>query len=88
VSRSADACGSPDEARTRAAVQQRLAGELGPAASAIRVVVRGGVVTLTGMVDGEHERDRAEKLSYVVDGVEHVENHLRVRRPPENPRGM
>ncbi len=50
--------------------------------------VRGSIVTLTGTVDGERALELAVKETYAVDGVEHVENRLRVATPPINPRGM
>jgi osmotically-inducible protein OsmY len=46
-------------------------------ASAIRVTVAGGEVTLTGRVEGKSARRRAEDLADAVPGVTHVRNDLR-----------
>jgi osmotically-inducible protein OsmY len=86
---SADAaahCGANDEA-VAAAVLARLTTAFGDA-SAIEIRVHDGVVTLTGAVGDDATRNRAVKESYAVDGVERVENRLRIVAPPVNPRGM
>jgi osmotically-inducible protein OsmY len=68
-------------------VLARLTAAFGDA-SAIEIRVDGNVVTLSGTVGDERTRDRAVKESYGVEGIERVENRLRITAPPANPRGM
>jgi osmotically-inducible protein OsmY len=84
----ADACERAADDRVLADVQQRLADELGAAASAIHVDVHRGVVTLTGVVTDEWQKYRAEKAVYTVAEVERVENLILVIGSPANPRAM
>jgi len=53
-------------------------------ASQIRVAVKGGAVTLMGLVPTESERDMAEFDAWYVFGVDSVENQIGVRSfPPQ-----
>ena len=87
ASESAAECSPAEEASTAATVRGRLAATL-PEATAIDVRVRAGVVTLLGTVPDEYVRDRAEKESYAIAGVQRVENRLRIIAPPLNSRAM
>ena len=49
-------------------------------ASDIHVEVHGGEVRLSGAVDSQDDRLRADKLARRVSGVVHLENLLHVRR--------
>ena len=49
------------------------------AASEVEVIVTGGEVTLTGMVDSPDARQRAQLLAEQVGGVSRVTNRLEVR---------
>lgn len=53
----------------------------------ISVTTRGGTVTLTGDVDSETSRDTAERLARGTDGVQSVDNQLRVRGEAEREEG-
>ena len=53
------------------------------AADAVSVSVKGGVVTLTGMVGKDADRARAEKLARI-PGVTRVENNLKSREKATN----
>lgn len=66
--------------RIREDVSDRLAAqdELDP--SDIEVTVSNGEVTLTGTVQGRHEKFLAEEIADDVSGVNEVHNQLRVRR--------
>jgi osmotically-inducible protein OsmY len=56
-------------------------GALGPAAAAVRVAYRAGVVTLSGAVASETQRQAVEDLLSAHDGVERVVSELRVSAP-------
>jgi osmotically-inducible protein OsmY len=62
-----------------AAVRTALRGVLGPAASRVSVVVRDGVVTLTGVVDTPQAKLAAERVTQQVSGVHAVAEELEVR---------
>ena len=47
--------------------------------SQIRIAVKNGAVTLTGLVPSDSERDMAEFDAWYVFGVDRVENHIDVR---------
>jgi osmotically-inducible protein OsmY len=59
-------------------IAKRLAEEPGLKADAVRVKVENGVVTLSGVVANDADRDRAERLAHV-DGVTKVDNDLHTR---------
>ena len=54
-------------------------------AGQIRVGVKGGAVTLTGLVPTESERDMAEFDAWYVFGVDSVDNRIEVRSFPPHP---
>ena len=56
----------------------RLAGDQDVKGTGINVEVKDGVVTLTGKVESDKVRSRAEKLAKKVKGVKSVENQLTV----------
>ena len=59
-------------------VMIRLAGDQDVKGTGINVEVKDGVVTLTGKVESDKVRSRAEKLAKKVKGVKSVENQLTV----------
>jgi len=62
-----------------AAVRAALRGALGAMASRVGVVVRDGIVTLTGVVDTAQEKLAAERVVQQVPGVHAVAEELQVR---------
>jgi hyperosmotically inducible periplasmic protein len=69
------------------AVRARLASDEELAPYGIGVTASGGVVTLTGRVEREAQRDRAGRLAEEVEGIESVRNLIRVGgRGPSAPR--
>lgn len=52
-------------------------------ASEVTVSVDGGEATLSGTVNSRLEKRRAEDLADDVSGVTHVQNNLRVKKPPK-----
>lgn len=80
-----------DEAVTDATiastVRTRLASDDELAPYGIGVSALGGVVTLTGRVEREAQRDRAGRLAEEIEGIESVRNLIRVGgRGPSAPR--
>ena len=59
-------------------IAKRIADEPGLKADAVKVKVERGVVTLSGLVANDADRDRAATLARV-DGVTRVENNLKTR---------
>jgi hyperosmotically inducible periplasmic protein len=59
-------------------VRIRIAQDREVGADKITVKVEGGVVELTGTVQEQRHRERAEKLAKKVKGVKSVQNKLRV----------
>jgi osmotically-inducible protein OsmY len=66
------------DADTRGAVLAALIADDELHASDLDVHVRDGIVTLTGLVELEFQRDRAERIALGVGGVARVVNELRV----------
>ena len=60
-------------------VQRRLLGQPAPRAGRLLISVGDGVVTLSGEVDDEVERDRLLALVREVPSVREVRDHLRIR---------
>ena len=60
-------------------VHQRLTDDPWLDASEIGVEVKGGEVTLNGLVDNREAKHRAERLIENLAGVSHVQNNLRVK---------
>jgi hyperosmotically inducible protein len=70
-----------DDSIIAAKVKSELATDAGlGTASAVNVEVRGGVVQLSGFVDSEDEKSRAEAVASTVDGVAEVRNDIDVSR--------
>jgi hyperosmotically inducible protein len=68
-------------------VRARLASDEELAPYGIGVTTLDGVVTLTGRVEREAQRDRAGRLAEEVEGIESVRNLIRVGgRGPSAPR--
>jgi hyperosmotically inducible protein len=70
-----------DDSIIAAKVKSELATDAGlNTASAVNVEVRGGVVQLSGFVDSEDEKRRAESVASNVEGVAEVRNDIDVQR--------
>ena len=69
------------DADTEAAVLDALNADTAVRASDIDVAVRDGAVTLSGFVDLDSHRDRAQRDALAVPGVASVHNRLRVVFP-------
>jgi hyperosmotically inducible protein len=70
-----------DDSIIAAKVKSELATDAGlGTASAVNVEVRGGVVQLSGFVDSEDEKSRAESVASAVEGVGEVRNDIDVQR--------
>lgn len=61
-------------------VRRRLASDQVVKGGALKVDVRDGVVTLSGMVDEQKQKDRATSLTKKVNGVKSVNNELQIGR--------
>lgn len=59
-------------------VRMKLAGDSVVKGGALDVQVKDGVVTLSGNVQSEKQRDKAEKLAHKVKGVKSVTNQIKV----------
>jgi osmotically-inducible protein OsmY len=60
------------------AVRQRLANDPDVKGADLEVAVKSGVVTIKGVVNDEHAREKAEKIVKKIKGVTRVENQLKV----------
>jgi osmotically-inducible protein OsmY len=69
------------DADTEAAVLDALNADTAARASGVDVDVRDGAVTLSGLVELDSQRDRAERDALAVPGVASVHNRLRVVFP-------
>jgi hyperosmotically inducible periplasmic protein len=70
-----------DDTIIAAKVKSELATDAGlGTASAVNVEVRGGVVQLSGFVDSEDKKSRAESVASTVEGVAEVRNDIDVQR--------
>jgi BON domain len=69
-----------DDGFTTAAVKAKLAGDRPRTLSEIKVTTQQGVVTLSGLVDDEALRQRAEHLTSQVKGVHGIVNNIAVRQ--------
>jgi hyperosmotically inducible periplasmic protein len=72
----------PDDATITSNVKAKLAADSSLASSTINVDTKEGVVTLTGMVNTEADKGKAEQLAKSVEGVKSVTNSLTVKPPP------
>lgn len=70
----------PDDATLTTDVKTKLSAD--NAASAINVEAKSGVVTLSGMVDSEASKSKAEQTAKAVLGVQSVVNNLTVKPAP------
>ncbi|MGD1070599.1 MAG: BON domain-containing protein [Bryobacteraceae bacterium] len=62
-------------------VRQKLAADQVVKGGAIEVIVKDGVVTLTGKVQEPRQRSKAESLAKRVHGVKTVVNNLTIDKP-------
>ena len=82
-----ETAGTPPETRAKsdqaleATVGRALADDRHVNAMQIKIVVRQGAVTLTGIAADAEERDRAEAIVRRVPGVRQVENRILVDEP-------
>jgi osmotically-inducible protein OsmY len=65
-------------ADTEAAILAALIADDQVNAADIEVDVRDGYVTLSGLVELEHQRDRAERIALGVEGVKQVRNRIKI----------
>jgi osmotically-inducible protein OsmY len=63
-------------------VRQKLAGDSVVKGGALNVDVKSGVVTITGNVQSEKQKDKAERLAHKVKGVKSVVNQIKVVKLP------
>jgi osmotically-inducible protein OsmY len=63
-------------------VRQKLAGDNVVKGGALTVDVKEGVVTLSGNVQAEKQKDKAERLAHKVKGVKSVVNQIKVVKLP------
>lgn len=69
--------------RIRELINDRLTDDWQIDASDIEVEVQNGEVILTGYVNDRNQKRKAEDLVERISGVGHIENRIRVNRPPE-----
>jgi hyperosmotically inducible protein len=63
-------------------VRQKLAGDQVVKGGALTVDVKQGVVTISGNVQYERQKDKAEKLAHKIKGVKSVVNQIQVVKLP------
>ena len=63
-------------------VRTKLAGDSVVKGGALNVDVKSGVVTLTGNVQSEKQKDKAERIAHKVKGVKSVVNQIKVVKLP------
>lgn len=73
-------CQSVDD-RIQESIYERFAQDLDIDAATIRVRVLNGEVTLTGTVEGAHNRRLAEEIACSVSGGRRVDNQIREELP-------
>lgn len=76
------ACGV-DDATVTANVKSALAADAGLAKSAITVDTQKGVVTLSGTVDTDAQKAKAEEIAKGVKGAKSVTNNITVKPAPK-----
>ncbi|WP_200346185.1 BON domain-containing protein [Halochromatium glycolicum] len=74
---------SPDDESIATGVRQALANHPALNDEQITVVVRDGIVELSGYVDSRYERAVADTVTVAVEGVRAVDNLLEQREMPE-----
>lgn len=85
-------CASPEQRRTageylddqtiNARVKTSLFGDEIVRGRSVSTTTYEGVVQLSGFVDSQTERDRAEELAWQVDGVREVINNIEIKPEP------
>jgi hypothetical protein len=75
----------PDDAKIAADVQARFSQDSGLSGKQLGVQSENGVVTLSGTVDNDAQRDAASKQTAAVEGVKEVVNNLQVGTTPAQP---
>ena len=68
--------------RIRELINDKLTDDWQIDASDIEVEVQNGEVILTGYVNDRIQKRKAEDLAERISGVTHIENRIRVNRPP------
>ena len=63
-------------------VRQKLAGDQVVKGGALTVEVKDGAVTLSGNVQSEKQKDKAERLTHKIKGVKSVVNQIKVVKLP------
>ena len=71
-----------DDLTITASVKARLVADNLSNFTRIDVDTVNGVVSLTGLVESEFEKRRAEDIASLVDGVEKIVNDLQVKKEP------
>jgi len=72
----------PDDATVTSNVKAKLAADSTLAGSTINVDTKDGVVTLSGTVNTDADKAKAEQLAKSAEGVKSVTNNLTVKPPP------
>lgn len=72
----------PDDAKISAEIQSRFGQDSGLASKQLGVQSANGVVTLTGTVDNDAQRDAASRQAASVEGVKEVVNNLQIGAGP------
>jgi hyperosmotically inducible periplasmic protein len=68
-----------DDAASTTAVKAKLIAEKAANFTRISVETNNNIVTLTGEVESEDQKERAEKVAKQVDGVKRVDNKLEIK---------
>jgi hyperosmotically inducible periplasmic protein len=71
----------PDDAAITSSVKAKLAADTSLAGSTINVDTKDGAVTLSGMVNSDGDKAKAEQIAKGVEGVKSVTNNLTVKPP-------
>ncbi|HMF57125.1 MAG TPA: BON domain-containing protein [Pyrinomonadaceae bacterium] len=74
----------PDDATLAANVKAKLAADTTLSSAGINVTAQSGAVTLSGTVNSEADKSKAEQIAKGVDGVKSVTNSLTVKPPVVN----
>jgi hyperosmotically inducible periplasmic protein len=72
-----------DDLTITASVKGRLVADKLSNFTRIDVDTVNGIVSLTGLVESEFEKRRAEDIASLVDGVEKIVNDLQVQKEPK-----
>jgi hyperosmotically inducible periplasmic protein len=63
-------------------IRQKLASDPIVKGGAIEVVAKDGVVTLSGTVEEDRQKNKAAQIAKKVNGVKSVVNEIKLSRPP------